>query len=59
LPALHYATWDGNAELTRMLLAAGAQPNLRDARGLTPLWYAVWLGRRPVETMLRTGGGTE
>jgi ankyrin repeat protein len=39
--ALHSAAWNGNLEMTRLLLAAGADPTARDAQyDATPLGWA-------------------
>jgi ankyrin repeat protein len=42
-----------------VLLAGGADVNARDARSLTPLWYAVRLDRVPAAEVLRRRGGAE
>ncbi len=34
---LHIAAWNGNLDIVRMLLDAGAKVNLRDDDGMTPL----------------------
>jgi len=39
-------------ESTAVLLAAGADVNLREAKGLTPLYYAAYFGREPVAQAL-------
>ncbi len=38
---LHYAALDGNAELARSLIQAGANPSAQDRDGWTPLHAAV------------------
>jgi ankyrin repeat protein len=44
--ALHSAAWDGDDALVRALLAAGADPNVRDARfDATPLGWAEYAGQ--------------
>ena len=45
LTALHLATAGGNSTLVKVLLDAGALVNRRDARGLTPLMWAVGTDR--------------
>ena len=57
--ALHYAAWEGWADVAEALLEAGADPNRRDSRGFTPLWYATRLGRTDVADVLRRQGGAE
>jgi ankyrin repeat protein len=39
---LHYAAIYGSVESVRILLEAGADPNVRDQQGATPLIYAAW-----------------
>jgi hypothetical protein len=39
--ALHFACMNGHLGVTKVLLQAGADPNGRDALGMTPLMYAV------------------
>lgn len=39
--ALHRASEKNNLDAVRTLLDLGASPNVRDAKGLTPLWTAV------------------
>jgi len=38
--ALHFAIGDRNPELVRILLAAGADKNAKDAQGYTPIFLA-------------------
>ena len=38
--ALYWAVHFGNEELVRLLLDKGADPNLKDEKGRTPLFYA-------------------
>jgi ankyrin repeat protein len=45
LTALHLATAGANPEVVKLLLDAGASVNARDARGLTPLMWAVGTDR--------------
>ena len=44
LRALHYAAWDGQLEITKMLLDHGANPNALDNDGYTPLHLGVVSG---------------
>jgi ankyrin repeat protein len=39
---LHYAAIYGSAEAVRILLEAGADPNVRNQQKATPLIYAAW-----------------
>jgi ankyrin repeat protein len=45
LTALHLATADANPTVVKLLLDAGASVNPRDARGLTPLMWAIGTDR--------------
>ncbi|MEU8775491.1 ankyrin repeat domain-containing protein [Streptomyces sp. NPDC048606] len=48
---LHLATQAGGTESVRALLSSGAEADVRDGEGHTPLWYAV---HRMDETTIRT-----
>ena len=51
---------DGGAphtEIVRLLLAHGAQPNLADREGVTPLAHARQRGFREISTLLDRAGG--
>ncbi|KAK4112974.1 ankyrin, partial [Canariomyces notabilis] len=53
---LSLAAEQGDAEIVRSLLACGANPNYRDVKHTTPLWYASRAGHGAiVELLLRTG----
>jgi ankyrin repeat protein len=53
--ALHLAVH--SPEIVALLLEAGAEPNVRDERGATPLHRAaaVWLGENSVSLLLAAG----
>jgi len=54
---LHRAVGYGrSAPIVRRLLEAGGDPNVTDARGMTPLRTAVRLGRDDVAALLRAAG---
>ena len=46
-----------HAEITRLLLAAGANPNLPDHQGVTPLAHAERAGNQVIAGLLRAAGG--
>lgn len=50
---LHYAAIYGRTEVAEALLAAGANPNVRDKAGWQPLHYGVLNGRANKLTMVR------
>jgi ankyrin repeat protein len=53
--ALHHSAGRGNLELTRRLLALGADPQVRDRRfGATPLDWARYLNQPPTAELLAT-----
>lgn len=53
---LHYAAGCGSAETAALLVAAGANVNLRDAEGFTPLHLAVGYSHTPVVSLLLDAG---
>ena len=53
---LMLAAYHGRADTVRMLLAAGADPNLRNARDQTPIAGAMFKGEREVVDLLREAG---
>jgi ankyrin repeat protein len=50
--ALHYVSIQGNAEVVGLLLAEGADPNLRGEHGYTPLAEAISQGHLDVAKVL-------
>ncbi|XP_033741681.1 protein shank-like isoform X2 [Pecten maximus] len=48
LTPLHRAVLAGNMEAVKTLLDLGASPNLKDARGLTPLYYCAAHSCNPI-----------
>jgi len=46
-----------HTEITRLLLAAGADPNIPDKQGVTPLSHAVQAGNLEIAALLRAAGG--
>ena len=55
--ALHLAIAPAKYEILQLLLQHGADPNLRNGSGSTPMHLATWLGsgRRVYEALLRAG----
>ena len=45
-----------HTEIVRLLLAHGAQPQLADRQGVTPLRHAIQRGQDPVARLLRLAG---
>ncbi len=46
-----------HTEIARLLLAAGANPNLPDKHGVTPLAHAIQAGNTELAELLRAAGG--
>jgi hypothetical protein len=46
-----------HTEIARLLLAAGANPNLPDHQGVTPLAHAEQAGNREIAALLKAAGG--
>jgi ankyrin repeat protein len=46
-----------HTEITRLLLAAGADPNVPDHEGLTPLAHAERAGNKEIASLIRAAGG--
>jgi ankyrin repeat protein len=58
--ALHMTTESGAIEIARLLLDAGADPNVRDDRHqATALGWAGFFGRDDMVTLLREKGGVQ
>ncbi|XP_013774828.1 tyrosine-protein kinase shark-like [Limulus polyphemus] len=55
--AMHLACINGNNEILDMLLDAGANVNIKDAKGLTPLHYACRLNHASTAKLLIEEGG--
>jgi len=47
----------GHTEIARLLLAAGADPNIADKKGVTPLAHAEQAGNHDIATLLKAAGG--
>jgi len=58
-PALLLAAAEGHVAVLRVLLEAGADPNLPDLAGRTPLGVAVAGGHEEAAALLREAGGQE
>ena len=58
IPPLAWAALGNQPESTRLLLEAGANPDLPDRGGFTPLDWAVDCQDREVEQLLRAHGAT-
>ena len=46
-----------HTEITRLLLAAGADPNIADQQGITPLAHAERAGNHEIAALLKAAGG--
>ena len=53
---LHLAVIDGNAEMVKVLLEAGADPNARDGDSETPLHHAARSGNAEIVRLLLDAG---
>ena len=54
---LHKAAWNGHEAVARVLLKAGADPNVEDSKGKTSLMLAEENGHEAVARLLRSRGG--
>lgn len=50
--AIFYASWRGHTEVVKLLLEAGANPNIPEHRGGTPLLFAVHLNHMEIARLL-------
>jgi hypothetical protein len=50
---------DGNLEIVKLLVEAGARLDVLDRRGLTPLSWAINLGKKEIAAYLRSKGAIE
>ena len=57
LAPLHQAVLNGNLDTVKLLLTHGADPNVRDAYGYTPLHAAAACGLRNISCLLIIFGG--
>ncbi len=57
--ALHVAIDNGNREVVELLFEYGANPNLKDHFGHTPLFNAVWNGLDMTKLLLEHGAKTD
>ncbi len=53
---LHWVTFEGNEDMVRRLIAAGANPNARVEKGSTPLHLAAYRGHTSIAAMLIAHG---
>lgn len=53
---LHWATFEGNEDMARRLIAAGANPNARVEEGGTPLHLAAYRGHTSIAELLIANG---
>ena len=53
---LHWAAFEGNEDMVRRLIAAGANPNARVAQGSTPLHLAAYRGQTSIAEFLIAHG---
>ena len=56
---LHYAAWDGHADVAALLLDRGAEVNVKTIDGWTPLHYAADYGHADVVALLLERGAKE
>lgn len=57
MSALHWATLRGDCQIARMLLEAGANPNVMSKDGASPCWVAADFGLNKLGNLIRSFGG--
>lgn len=55
--ALHWAVFGGYEDIVKVLLEAGANPNVLSKDGVTPKWRAQDFGLMEIEQLLTSYGG--
>ena len=55
--AIHWAVLTGDTDMARILLEAGANPNILSSDGVTPKWWARDFGLLEIELLLDVYGG--
>lgn len=55
--ALHWAVFGGYKDIVKILLEAGANPNVISKDGVTPKWRAQDFGLHEIEQLLASHGG--
>ena len=56
---LHLVAWDGNTDMARALVEAGADVNARDNKGTTAAAYALRNQKAECAAYLKSKGGVE
>jgi ankyrin repeat protein len=51
-PSIFYAIWDGNKEMVRLLIARGANFNIKDKNNMTPLIRALNKDQQDIAVIL-------
>ena len=54
---LHWAVFSGDIDLVKILLEAGANPNILSSDGVTPKWRAKDFGLIEIDELLNSFGG--
>lgn len=58
--ALHWAVYYGHQEVVELLLANGADPNIYNKSGVTPLMTAAWFGdKKTIDYLIEKGANPE
>ena len=55
--ALHWAVFRGDLNSVKILLEAGANPNILSSDGVTPKWRARYYGLTEIDKLLESIGG--